>query len=98
MGKNYYKEHSFGSGSRKVVLKVFDKREIRNIDSLVPYCDILVNGKPRGTMRVNARGNNKQTYKPRDLKAKARSFYVGNTYSNIDVIAHQSKKILERFI
>jgi hypothetical protein len=96
MERHYYKEHSFGSGLRKVVLKVFNKREIRKIDSLVPYCDMFVNGKPKGTIRVNERGNNKQTYKTRELISKAQSSYV-NKYYNVDVIANQNREFHRGF-
>ena len=92
MERDYHKEHSFGSGLRNVVLKVFDKKERRNIDALVPYCDIFVNGKPKGTIRVNEKGNNKQTYKARDLITKARSFYVSDI-TNIDL---SPRKVTEK--
>ena len=96
MAKHYYKEYSFGSGLRKVVLKVFTKRESRDIDPLVPYCDIFVNGKPKATIRVNERGNNEQIYKTRDLISKAQSSYV-NKYYNVDTIANQNREFHRGF-
>ncbi|MBU4070392.1 MAG: hypothetical protein KJ646_05395 [Nanoarchaeota archaeon] len=95
MERDYYNEHSCGRGLRKIVLKVFTKREIRNIDSCVPYCDIFVNGKQKGTIRVNKKGNNNQKYNVRDLISKARGFYVGNIFEkhyNLDVIIHETQK------
>lgn len=65
------------------------------MDSCVPYCDIFVNGKQKGTIRVNKKGNNNQKYDMRDLISKARGFYVKDIekrYYNLDIIIHETQK------
>ena len=99
--RKYFKHHSFGRGSKKVRLGVYFKKERRNVDSLVPYCDVIIGEKVKGTMRVNSRGNNKKTYKTRDLIHEARTFYVENIVErkhSLDTIALNAKKVLGKYV